>query len=70
MADKIRATLEKLIPDLMNLQKREIFSDEDVKGIMREREKNEQTPNRDIIKQVHTAEEERQDEGFLKSRGL
>jgi hypothetical protein len=41
MADKIRATLEKLIPDLMNLQKREIFSDEDVKGIMREREKNE-----------------------------
>lgn len=38
MADKIRATMEKFIPDLLAYQKKEIFTAEDVKNIIKARE--------------------------------
>ncbi|CAD8061494.1 unnamed protein product [Paramecium sonneborni] len=38
MADKIRYTLEKFIPDLLALQKKQIFSKDEVKDILHKRE--------------------------------
>lgn len=38
MADKIRYTLEKFIPDLLALQKKQVFSKDEVKDILHKRE--------------------------------
>lgn len=48
MADKIRSKLEKLIPDLLVLQRKQIFTDAEVLDIMRERERNELLNHIDI----------------------
>jgi hypothetical protein len=48
MADKIRSKLEKLIPDLLVLQRKQIFTDAEVLDIMRERERNELLNDIDI----------------------
>lgn len=41
MADKIRERLEKFVPDLLLLQKRKVFSSEEVRDILRRREEME-----------------------------
>jgi len=48
MADKISSKLEKLIPDLLVLQRKQIFTDAEVLDIMRERERNELLNHIDI----------------------
>jgi hypothetical protein len=50
MADKIRSTLEKFIPDLLALQKRNVFTSEEVKQILQERERLEYTESYTIIR--------------------
>lgn len=41
MADKVRARVETFIPDLLSFQKKQVFTAEEVKDIIKAREANE-----------------------------